>query len=380
VPAAAILIGASQLPTALGSDSHGQNSLYSGVWSLCHPGSWRTDALVATALVGGLLVLSRRLHPLFPGVLLIVAAATIYGEVGNYDAPKLGTVHVGLPPLTTHLPLRDLPQLITPALVIALLGFAEATSIARRYAALDRTRWDADREFVSQGAANIAAGMFGGFPVGASFFRSALNRLAGARSSASSLVTGLTVLAFLPLGFLLAPLPRAVLAATVIIAIAPLMRFSEMTEIVRLSRPQATITLTAFVLTLAFVPHIEKAILIAIGVSVAIHLWRELRLDIEVGRWSERLEASPQGVLWFGNARVLEDRVVDLLAQHPDATELAIRLDGLGRIDLTGAFALRTLLADARQAGLSVSVLGAPQHATRVLDRVLGNMPPQRPT
>ncbi|MBA3843142.1 MAG: SulP family inorganic anion transporter [Actinobacteria bacterium] len=337
----------------------------------------RVDVVV---LAGGLLVLSRRLHPLFPGVLLIVTAAAVWGEVGHYDAPKLGTFHAGIPPLTTHLPLRDLPHLVAPALVIALLGFAEASSIARRYAALDRTRWDANREFVSQGAANIAAGMFGGFPVGASFSRSALNRLAGARSSASALVTGLAVLAFLPLGFLLAPLPRAVLAITVIVAIVPLMRLTEVVEIVRLSRPQATITLTAFVLTLAFAPHIERAILIAIGVSVAIHLWRELRLDIEVDRHSQCLEASPHGVLWFGNARVLEDRVVDLLARNPDATELAIRLDGLGRIDLAGAFALRTLLGDARQAGLTVSVLGAPQHATRVLGRVLGNMPPKRPS
>ncbi|HSP73069.1 MAG TPA: hypothetical protein VLN26_11905, partial [Gaiellaceae bacterium] len=86
-----------------------------------------------------------------------------------------------------------------------------------------------------------------------------------------------------------------------------------------------------------------------------------------------RLELIPEGVLWFGTARSLEDRFVDLLAAHPDARRLVVRLDGLGRIDLTGALALKTLIADARGAGLDVSVEGSPAHASRILRRVLGD-------
>ena len=88
-----------------------------------------------------------------------------------------------------------------PAFVIAVLGFTGGID-CRTYATLDRTRWNPDREFLSQGVANLAAGTFGGFPVGASFSRSALNRLAGAKTSASAVVTGLAVLAFLPAGFI----------------------------------------------------------------------------------------------------------------------------------------------------------------------------------
>ena len=73
--------------------------------------------------------------------------------------------------------------------------------------------WDADREFVSQGAANIAAGLTGGFPVGGSFSRSSLNRLAGARTAWSGAITGLIVLALLPTAFLLEGVPAAVLGA-----------------------------------------------------------------------------------------------------------------------------------------------------------------------
>jgi SulP family sulfate permease len=76
-------------------------------------------------------------------------------------------------------------------------------------------------------------------------------------------------------------------------------------------------------------------------------------------------------VLWYATARRLEDRFVDALADHPDTTELVIHLDGLGRIDLTGALALKTLVDDARAADLEVSIHGAPLHADRVLRRVL---------
>ena len=308
-------------------------------------------------------------------MLLAIVLALLYSRLAGYGGPKLGAIHAGLPPLTTSLPLGDVAGLIVPAFVIALLGFAEAASIARTYAALERKRWDANREFLAQGIANLGAGALGGFPVGASFSRSALNRLAGARTNASGFVTGLAVLAFLPLGFVLARLPQSVLAATVIVAVVPLVRVDRILEITRLSWAQGTVALTAFALTLALAPHVEWAIVAAIVLSVTIHLWRELRLDVASTRSDGTLVLIPSGVLWFGTARMLEDRFIELLAGHSEATNLVIRLDGLGRIDLTGALALKTLIADAEGAGLSVSLQGTPLHAGRVLRRVLGRDP-----
>ena len=373
VPAAAVLIIASQLPVALGAHTHGHHELYRAGWALVHVGGWHADAIVMGLLVAVVLVAGRRLHPLFPAILLAMAAAIVYSRAAGYAGATVGHVDAGLPPVTRSLPLDALPQLVVPALVIALLGFAEAASIARTYAALERRRWDANREFVSQGVANLAAGGLGGFPVGASFSRSALNRMAGAKTTMSGLVTGLTVLAFLPLGFLLEPLPQAVLAATVIVAVVPLVRLGAILEIARLSLPQLAIALTAFTLTLALSPHIEWAIVAAIALSVAVHIWRELRLDLVVFRDGARLELVPEGVLWFGTARVLEDRFLELLAAHPETRTLVVRVDRLGRIDLTGALALEKLVADARGAGLAVSVEGSPAHAARILRGVLGD-------
>ena len=95
-----------------------------------------------------------------------------------------------------------------PALVIALVGFAEPAAISRKLAAEDRQHWSSDRELVSQGVANLASGMAGGYPVGGSFSRSTLNRLAGARTRWSGLVAGLLVLVFLPFAEVLESLPK----------------------------------------------------------------------------------------------------------------------------------------------------------------------------
>jgi SulP family sulfate permease len=373
VPGAAILIVASQVPGALGAQSSGGNELAKAVHALGHPSTWSGEALAIAVFVGILIPLSRRVHPLFPGVLLVLIGAIVFSKLTGYEGQKLGTIHAGLPPLTTSISAGDIPKLVVPAFVIALIGFAEASSIARTYAALDRTGWDANREFVSQGAANVAAGLFGGFPVGASFSRSALNRLAGAKTNFSALVTGLAVLAFIPLGFLLGPLPEAVLSATVIVAVLPLIRFDRIVEIGRLSGPQLAVTLTAFVLTLALSPSVQWAIVAAMALAIAIHLHWELRLVVDVRAEGARLEMIPRGVLWFASARRLEDRFTGILADHPDAEELVFELGGLGRIDLTGALALRALIGDARGAGLTVTVTGMPAHARRVLTRVLGD-------
>jgi SulP family sulfate permease len=371
VPAAAILIVCSQLPVALGVAVHGRNELYRASLAIAHGGDWRLDAIVMSGCVAALLLLARRMHPLFPAVLVVTVGALLYSRFAGYGASTLGRFTPGWPPLTRSLPLDDLPSLIVPAFVIALLGFAEASSIARTYAALERSRWNADREFVSQGAANIGAGLFGGFPVGASFSRSALNRLAGAKTTLSGFITGLTVLAFLPLGFVLAPLPRAVLAAAVIVAVVPLIRIDQMVHIARLSRPQFAITLTAFVVTLALAPHVEWGIVAGLALSIAIHLKRELRLDLGAAVTGDVLELEPEGVLWFGNARSVHDRFLDLLATHPEALRLVVQLRHLGRIDLTGAMTLRAVISDARRAGLIVTVHGSPAHSARIVRRVL---------
>jgi SulP family sulfate permease len=300
-----------------------------------------------------------------------VGIGIAYSEATGYEGPVIGPLPEGLPPLSLALPWESIGEVLLPGLVIAIVGFAEPSSIARTFAALERKPWNANREFVSQGAANLASGFSGGFPVGGSFSRSALNRLAGARTRIAGAVTGVAVLAFLPVASVLSPLPTAVLAAIVIGAVSRLVRLSPLARLWRYSWPQFAIATTTFALTLALAPHVELAVLAGIGLSVAVHLLRELSLDVDSRMEGTALHLTPRGVLWFGNARILEDAFLRALADHVAARHLVVHLDGLGRIDLSGALALRTLLADARAAGLETAVADVPPRARRVVSRVV---------
>ncbi|MGH8999569.1 MAG: SulP family inorganic anion transporter [Acidimicrobiia bacterium] len=371
-PAAAVVLIATQVPAVLGAEDTEGGIVTAAASALVHPGQWRAASIV---LAGGALVLmvgGRRLHPLFPGVLLAVALGVVLTETGAFDGSTIGAVDAGLPALDLDLPWDHAAELVLPGVVIAIVGFAEASTIARTYAAADRTPWNANREFVSQGVANVAAGLVGGFPVGGSLSRSALNRYAGARTRWAGGVTGLTVLAFFPFTSVLEGLPRAVLGAVIIGAVAGLVRLAPIVELRRYSRMQFWVAVSTFVMTLALAPRVQLAVLIGVVVAVAAHLRREVLLSVP--KWTEgaTLHIKPRGVLYFASVPGLERTFLNLLAQHPDAERLVVHLDGLGRMDVTGALALKALLDDARLAGIDASLGDVPPHVAKIVERVLG--------
>ena len=367
IPGATILIIATQLPGALGLSGAvpGDGILEDAAWSLAHVGSWETTSLVLALLITGAVLLGPRLHRMFPAVLLAVVGGVVFSSVSDYGGTRVGEIPAGLPPFGFDVPWGELHSLLLGGAVIALVGFAEPASIARTFAAQERKRWDANREFVSQGVANAAAAISGGFPVGGSFSRSALNRMAGAKTRWSGAVTGAAVLAFLPFAGVLEPLPRAVLSAIVIGAVLPLVRIAPLLRLWRHSKPQFAVAWITLGLTLGLAPDIQWAVLAGIGLAVGIHLGRELTLDVHARADDETLHLRPSGVLWFGSAHVLEDRFVELLAIHADVRLLKLNLAGVGRVDLSGALALRRIVHDARAAGLEVELVDIPPRAQR---------------
>ena len=189
----------------------------------------------------------------------------------------VGDVPTGLPVLSLDLPWGSTGSLLVGGILIALVGFAEPASIARVFAEEDRQRWSASREFVSQGVANVAAAVSGSFPVGGSFSRSSLNRLAGARTRWSGMVTGITVLAFLPFADVLAPLPRATLGGVVIAAVIGLVKPGRLLRMARISPADAVVVSITFCATLALSPRVEQGVLVGILVSLAVGLRRRRR-------------------------------------------------------------------------------------------------------
>jgi SulP family sulfate permease len=369
---AAILIIASQLPTALGAPAPAGKLLVRAWWALSYPGSWELASIALGGLTIVLVLGGRRLHALFPGVLVAVAIGLAFSLLTGYTGPSVGAIPSGLPPFTLDLPWRALPALLVPGGVIALVGFAEPAAIARTFAAQDRQRWSPDREFISQGMANLAAGVSGGFPVGGSFGRSFVTRLAGGKTRWSGAITGLAVLAFLPVAGVLAALPRAILGAIIIAAVVKLVQLASLAGIWRFSKPQALIAWLTFAATLVLAPRIDYAVLFGIALSVVVHLWRELLVTVRARFDDDTLTLEPMGVLFFASAPPLDDALIEQLAQHPEASRLVIDLKRLGRIDYTGALAIKSVADEARQAGMEVEIADVPTQSRRLLTRVLG--------
>ncbi len=369
--AAAILILSSQLPTAVGVVASGDKILEKLWWTLTHIADWDPAAVVLSVVTIALVVLGRRVHRLFPGVLVAVLVGVVYSTVTDYDGLVVGDVPAGLPPFSLDLPWGSAPALLVSGIVIALVGFAEAAAISRTFAAQDRQTWDPSKEFISQGVANLASGISGGFPVGGSFSRSSVNRLAGGKSRWSGAITGLAVLAFLPVAGVLSSLPQAILGAIVISAVARLIRFTPLWTMWRDSKPQTAVLWTTFGLTLILSPRIDVAVIIGIGLGMVIHLWREIKVGVQSSYEGTTLRLVPTGVLYFGSAPQLSDALLELLTTYPEATHLVFDLGHLGRIDYTGALVLKSVAEEAERAGLEIEFSNLPSHTRRILGRVV---------
>jgi SulP family sulfate permease len=282
---AAVVITASQIPIVLDVSSHNDNPFLAAFDALRRPGEWRPAALAIAVFAALLIGFGRRIHRLFPGVLVAVVVAIAWAAVVGYEGRVVGPVSGSLPAFSLELPWGSGLSLIAPALVIAVVGFAEPTSIAGYYATLERTHWNPNRELVSQGMASLAAAVGGGFPAGGSFTRSALVREAGARTRLAGAVTGLVVLALLPFMSVLRDLPTAVLGASIIMAVRSLITIRPFVEYRRYSRLQFMVALITFLLTVAAAPHVERAVVLGVALAIGAHLWRELRVSVRA--WTE---------------------------------------------------------------------------------------------
>lgn len=368
---AAVVIVASQIPSIVDVESDWGNPFLAAFDVLSNPGAWRLESMAMAVAAAAAIVGGRRAHRLFPGMLVAVGAAIAFSAVTEYSGAVVGDVAGGWPPFSLELPWSSVPALLLPAAVIAVVGFSEPASIARHYATLERRRWDPDRELISQGVANLAAGLGGGFPAGGSFTRSALVRDAGARTRLAGGITGLVVLAMLPFMEVVSELPEAVLGASIIAAVAYLIQFHPFRDYRFYARLQFAVAMLTLLMTIAFAPHVERAVVLGVGLAIGAHLWRELRLSMPAWIADGALHLAPKGVLYFASAPGLEDAFSRLLNEHPEAHRLVVHLDGLGRIDLTGALVLRNLLRDASESGLEVAVADVPPPAQKIIARVL---------
>ena len=362
---AAVLILSSQLPRMLDVTPEGDGVLADAFDALMSPGDWELAAIGFALMTLVFMFGGRKLHALFPGVLVAVIVGIVISAAAGYSGSTVGELDGGFVSLNVDFPWDRIGDLVVPALVIALVGFAEPSSIARTFAAQEREPWDANREMVSQGVANVAAAFSGAFPVGGSFSRSSLNKLAGASSAWAGAITGAFVLLALPLTPLLEDLPGAILGAIVLGAVIKLVRLDALFELARVNWVQALVGLGTFAATLVSAPRVERGVLVGVGLALFAHLYRELKVASPFVRVDNTLTIAPEGVLWFATVSGLERQIRAHSAQFEELERVVLDLAGVGRLDYTAAAALRRIVEEMRDADIVVEIVNVRQGAAR---------------
>jgi sulfate permease, SulP family len=364
---AAVLIVASQIPRLVDAHADGRGVMVDAALAVGDPAAWQWSSLGFAAATAGIVLAGRRLHRLFPGVLVAVLAAIVVSGVTGFQGATLGRLDGGFLHANLRFPWGSTPELLVPAFAIALVGFAEPASIGRTFAAEERLPWDANREMISQGVANVASALSGSFPVGGSFARSSLNRLAGATSPWAGAITGLVVTATLPLTPLLRDLPRAVLAAIVVVAVIKLIKVRDLGILIGRSRGQGVVAVATMAATIGFSPRVERGVLAGIVLALAVHLYRELSVSATSQRVGTVLTVAPQGVLWFATVPSVERVIREALADQPGLTGVRVDLGGVGRLDYTGAAELGRFAEQLADAGVDVEIVNVPPGARRAI-------------
>ena len=174
----------------------------------------------------------------------------------------------------------------------------------------------------------------------------------------------------LPAAPFLSDMPKAALAGLIIASVVPLLNPDPVWRTRGFSPPQFVVAAVTFAVSVAAAPRVQWGVIAGVVCALAVHLWRELGLDIETWRTGDVLNVRPQGVLYFGSAPLLETRILAELADHPSLDRVKLHLQRLGRIDLTGALVLRAITRDLARADVPVEIQGVQPHCQRLVESV----------
>ncbi len=390
ISASGLLIAASQLKTLMGVKAEGHNFFELAQALISQIPNIHSLTLVVGVLATAFLFWVRKgLKPLLirlgvnarladvlakAGPVVAIAVSALLAWAWDWMGQGLkvvGSVPQSLPPLT--LPVWDLAlwqSLALPALLISVVGFVESVSVGQTLAAKRRQRIEPDQELVALGASNLSAAFTGGFPVTGGFARSVVNFDAGAQTPAAGVYTAVGIaLASLFLTPALFFLPQATLSATIIVAVLSLVDLGILKRTWTYSRADFMAVMTTLVMTLA--KGVEVGLVVGVAVSLALFLYRTSRPHIaQVGlvHGTEHFRnvlrhdvaTSPRLVslrmdesLYFASARALEDRINDLVAEHPQARHVVLQCSAINDIDASALESLEAIDRRLHDAGIA---------------------------
>jgi sulfate permease, SulP family len=372
---AAIHIAVGQLKHLLRIDEPAAPELYRQLMAVAsqihqvHPLSFGLGLGTLAALI-----VLRRLGPRVPAALVAIslagAAVAVFGLEGQ-GVRVVGAIPRSLPPLTWT-SLRNLPdiemigRLGMGALAVAALGLVEAVASGQALARRAGDRIDSNQEFFGQGLANLAAGLFSGYPCSGSFTRSAVAQQVGGRTGLTGVVTGATVLAGM---LLLAPyarfIPRAAIAAVLLSIAWGMLERHEIRRVFKTSRTEGAIMGATFLATLT--QPLDFAILAGILFSLAFFVIRSslprVYQVVPDRLFRHLVHAGPspvcpqlaimniRGPLFFGAVHHIEEELRHNLEDNPGQHVLVLRMHGVDIIDLSGIEMLEATVNTYRAVG-----------------------------
>jgi len=314
------------------------------------------DRLGVPAFAAGIIV---KAAPVI-AVIITIAWAGL-ADLGSAGVALVGAIPAGLPNLA--LPGIDrtmVQELALPAILISVIGYVESVSVGKTLAAKRRQKINQNQELIGLGAANIGSALSGGFPVTGGFSRSVVNYDAGARTPAAGLFTAIGIgVATMTLTGYLALLPKATLAATIIIAVLGLVDFSILNKTWVYSRSDFIAVAATIVVTL--LAGVETGVSTGVAASLVLHLYKTSRPHIaEVGEIKgtkhfrnvkrHQVETFPTILqlrvdesLYFANATHLEEEIFRNLNERPQLEHIILMCNAVNEIDISALEVLESM-------------------------------------
>ncbi len=300
----------------------------------------------------------------------------------------VGVIPQGLPGFKAPRPdLSIIFKLIPSAIIISLLGFMEAISIAKAMAAKTGQRLNPNQELIGQGLSNIIGSMFQSYSVSGSFSRSAVNIQAGAFSGLSNVFSSaVVVIVLLLLTPLLYHLPQAVLATIIMAAVIGLINIKGFVHAWKVRMSDGIISIITFSLTLILAPHLEWGIMVGVLLSVLLYLMRVMKPEIALlsrhpdGTWrdSRRFHLKTckhiavirySGSIFFANTNYLEEKMLDMIQNKPELKHVILVGNGINELDASGEEMLSLLVERFQELGLDFSITGLNDPVLDVLKK-----------
>ncbi len=304
------------------------------------------------------------------GALIVVLLGALAVEALDLDQNAavaiVGAVPSGLPSLGFQLLEPERWRLLlAPAVVIALIAYVESVAIAKVTANLRRQRIDPNQELLALGTANMIASVSGGMPVAGGFSRTMVNFSAGAVSQAASIVAALLLaLSVFFFADLLTTIPKASLAAVILVAIVPLIKVRGIVATFRFDRNDGIAELSTFIGVIIF--GIEEGLMLGISLTLMSYLWRSSRPHIavvgqipgtehfrnvqrhSVTTWAELLMIRIDENLTFATTSKIEDFIYGEIEKQPQTRHVALVFSSVSHVDTTGLESLVQIMESLR--------------------------------